>query len=127
MPRTTNAKVRDIFSAHDEGTALPDEAVDHAITEATIFVTDRLGGEGVADATLELIETRVACHFIAASDPTEKSFTEGDIRGEFEGSDVEEMGLAETRHGRRAIALDPTGTLSSAGEDSAEWHAYGAY
>lgn len=125
MARTNESQVRDIFSAHAEGTALSDEAVDFWVDAANDFVTAHLDGEGLSDSVLQRIEALVACHGIASGDPTESSFAEGDIRGEFEGSGIEREGLYETRFGRRAIMLDTTGVLSTAGKDTAEFHAYG--
>jgi len=127
MPRTNEAEVRDLYSAHADGTAQDTDAVAFWIEAANEMVTNELDGESVADTTLQKIEALIACHGIASGDPTEKSFSEGDVKAEFEGSSVEGEGLAETRFGRRAIMLDPTGKLAQRGKPNAQFRSYGAY
>jgi len=112
MARTTETEVRDVFSAHADGTALDTAAVDFYIAAANDLVNEYLSGAGIASNTLQRIEALLACHMLAAADPTEVQFSEGDTSGTFESPDTIPEGLGETRHGRRALALDPTGNLS---------------
>jgi hypothetical protein len=126
MPRTTEQDVRDVYSAHAEGTALDTPGVQFHINTANQFVTDRLASD-ISDAdTLRRLETLVACHFIHASDPSEAEFAEGDASATFEGANQSGTGLAETRFGRLAITVDPTGVLADEGKPSATFATYGA-
>jgi len=114
MARTSESEVRDIYGPHPEGTALSTSAVEFHVEGANDLVSDILGGESVGGDRLRRIEALVACHLLASGDPTEQSFREGDSRATFEGPAEIREGLPETRFGRRAILLDPTGLLAQA-------------
>jgi len=49
----------------------------------------------------------VACHMVAATDPTERSETAGDAEADYERPTTTPADLGETRYGRRAIAMIP--------------------
>lgn len=114
MSRTSESEVRDIYSAHADGTALSTSAVEFHIEGAEHVVDEYLGGENLGTDVLQRIEALVACHLIASGDPTEASFAEGDTQATFEAPSEIMQGLGETRFGRRALLLDSTGNLSNA-------------
>ena len=127
MVRTSEEEVRDVYSAHSDGTAASTRAVTFWIDAANEFVTATLGGESVPANQLQHIEALVAAHGLHATDPTEVEFTEGDTRAVFHGSAAEGKGLESTPFGQRAIMLDPSGVLSHAGKPAASFNSFGAY
>lgn len=112
MARTSESEVRDIYSPHVDGTALNSTAVQFYIDAASALVDEHLGGSNVSSGQLQRIEALLACHYLAAGDPTELSFGESDAQGEFEAPSTIPADLGETRFGRRALTLDPTGNLA---------------
>lgn len=118
MAAPTVAEVRTIFD-----TNYPDEAITFWAAAADDYVTDALTGAGVEQATVDRITRLVACHFLAAQDPTESSDSLGDSRVSYEGDAG--PGLSETRYGRRAIQLDPSGQLEIASLPSPTLEFYG--
>lgn len=119
MARTDETEVRSVFSETADGTAMDGVAVSFYIEAANDVVTAHLDGKGLAADALQRIEALVACHLIAASDPTEDEGSIGDESTTFEGADLGDYGFRETRFGRRAITLDTTGTLGTVGKGEA--------
>lgn len=127
MARTDVQTVRSIYSTQADGSTYDDDAISFWIDEAHDTVNDRLGDElsRVDESKLERLEALVACHYLGAGDPHEKSGGMGDQSSTFEGSSVEGEGLRETRFGRRAITADPTGRLSQAGQEPSRFETFG--
>lgn len=126
MPRTTESEVRDLYSTHPDGTDANTNAVQFYIAEAESVVDDRLAGvTGFDAADLRRIEALLACHFLAATDPTETEGGIGDERTTFEGADLALDGLGETRFGRRAIAAS-NGRLADLGRPASTFSFAGA-
>lgn len=118
----TEADVRDIYL----GTSASTSAVEFWIDVAEDYVSEAYRGVAGAptDPELDRITTLVACHFLAAQDPTEARSSIGDASHEYEGP-ADEAGLAETRYGRRAMSLDPTGALEAYAKPSPEFRTFG--
>lgn len=102
MARTTVAAVRDTID-----TDLVTEEIVTFIKDANAWVTDFLGGEGLASTRLEKIERYLACHYITLRDPRLKSSTRGDV------VDVYQRELYKTEYLKQAAAEDPTGIVKS--------------
>lgn len=97
-----------------------DSTIETAIANADDVVTQRLEGRldelgsGPANGHTqqERLTVLVACHFLAAPDPTSASTSVGDEQHDYEGiSTTNAYDLLETRFGRRAVTLDPTNQL----------------
>lgn len=85
-----------------------------AITIAHLWVDeDLLPLATLSEARLTAIELMLGCHMVAINDPREIEKTLGPTKAVFERGLLKE-GLASTRYGQMAIALDTTGTLASA-------------
>lgn len=101
--------IRDVFDTTES-----DTAITTCIEMATDLVDDRLGddAESLGTEQRNRLETLIACHFLAAGDPTAMSGGLGDESHEFERlSSTNAYDLLETRYGRRAVTYDPTGLL----------------
>jgi len=83
--------------------------------EATVSNVDT---SEFTDQMLDDLVTYLACHYVAASDPTVESDEIGDSAHDYESATGE--GLRETRFGRRALALDHTGGLTGSPGDEDE-------
>lgn len=115
MARTSESEVRDIYSAHPDGTAQDADAVAFAVEAANDYVTTHLGSAGLAADVMQRVEALVAAHLLTAGDPVETEFDDGVQSATFEGADLSGEGLKETRFGRRALLLDTSGTLATSG------------
>ena len=115
----------DVLAIFDSDPAT--EAVEFCIAAAEDLVDDRLDAGAFDGDTLERITLLVACHTLAAQQPTESKGNVGPASFSYEGvsePDAHEAGLAETRYGRRALSLDTTGGLE-ASEEPFVFEAYG--
>lgn len=105
--RTEPSEVREFAASN-----APDIAITLAVNAAHETVEERIDESEVSDTTLDGIELLLASHFLHAPDPqTGRSKTEGTSDTYLGPDDLD--GLRETRHGRRAIDLDPTGALAT--------------
>lgn len=123
---TTVQAVRDIY-VH---TSLSDAAIQAAIDVAQLVIDQHLAS--VPDQVLlDEIHRQLAAHFAVLNEER------GELAAQRAGA-VEEtyarpgntrvgagLGLSETRYGRTAIALDPTGALSALGKKSSFFLATG--
>lgn len=86
------------------------------INNANLVVNEELVGKGLSDDRLKLIETLLAAHFCCLVEEkgglqrtetgqSTDSYQRRDLKGN--------EGLASTRYGEQAIAMDSSGTLSS--------------
>jgi hypothetical protein len=94
-------------------------AVEFWITAAEDLVDERLDAGEFDGDTLARITLLVACHNLAAQQPTESKGSVGPATFSYEGvrePDAHDAGLAETRYGRRALSLDGTGGLEASEE-----------
>jgi len=112
MARTTEADVRDIFD-----TSLDSAELGAFIEDASSLLDQQLGDSGLDPALLERIEKYVAAHMAAASDPRHTSTSGASRSASYEDRGGSGTGLMATAHGRRAVALDPTGSLASTADD----------
>lgn len=99
----TNATASDVQDLLD--TDLTTSEIDPFLTAAQRFVTDRLEGEGVANATLTEIEKYLAAHIVTARDPRLTEAERDEIR------DVYQRDAETSEYLKIAIMLDPTGEL----------------
>jgi hypothetical protein len=115
MARTTATDVKDVID-----TNLSDSVVESFITTANIYVTDKLGGEGLSADLLEQIEKWFTAHLIAMS--RQKEVT----REEVDNAQVEYAGkfgqnLQATRYGQVVITLDTTGIMVGSKGEAGFW------
>lgn len=102
-----------------EGETASTDALDFWIAAAEDLVAERLDANEFSGDTLHRIELLVACHFLAAQNPTESEMDAGPVSASYEGvrePQASEADLDETRYGRRALTLDHTGALDAADE-----------
>ena len=93
---------------------LPDENVQNYVNAAEVVIGD-LAGKGLDADRLELIELYLAAHFAVLSEEFGglAAQTIGTSEERYQNDLGVNSGLATTRFGRQAIALDPTGTLAT--------------
>lgn len=122
MARVAPADVRTIVDSE-----VTDLAIEFAIDCANSVIAERLAGRSdtPSEATLEKIERWLAAHFVDGADPSAEQVQVGDVRITYEGGSAAGEGIAATRHGRRAIALDPTGQLENVGKPSGMFQTFG--
>lgn len=109
MPRTTTAKVKETVD-----TSLSDAAIDDWITVAGDLVDQIETRSSLNDPRLTRIETLVAQHFLSAQDQRHASDSGASRSVEYQGETG--MFFEATKHGQRALMLDPTGVLANAGD-----------
>ena len=107
MARVTASAVKKLIDTD----TLDADVTDVFIPMAELITNDVLADKDLSEARLTEIERWLAAHYIAASiDPqTQASSISGAVGDTFEG--VTGTGLAFTRYGTQAIALDTSGTL----------------
>ena len=108
MARVTVSEVREIIT-----TSILDASLTVFITQANLFVTANLGGEGLSDDLLKEIERNIAAHFIHAADPRTTEEKIGDAAEKYSGEFA--TGLSATSYGQNAMMLDTTGILATVG------------
>jgi len=106
MPRTTEAKVKEIID-----TTLSVEEVKPFLVAANKLVTARLTG-AYDDGLLIEIEKHLTAHFISTRDPQVKSETIGDAAVTYHVTSVVGEGLASSPHGQLVQLFDNKGLLS---------------
>lgn len=108
MPRTTPARVGTLV-ALDE-TSWPD--LDTHIQSANVLVTKVCvsAADPLDDAHLALVETWLAAHFYAVTDPQSTYEQAGSVSIKYEGT--VDLNLNLTRFGQQAMLLDTTGGLA---------------
>lgn len=92
-----------------------DKDIQPFIDTASLVVDEELVGVGLSDARLKQIEMYLAAHYLAiATDNARLLYKKvGQGAEKYAGAAPEEGdGLASTRFGQQAIALDTTGTLA---------------
>ena len=114
----TEADVREEYD-----TSASTGAVERAIRAAEATVDNALDRSAFDDAVLADITVYLACHNVAATDPTEEESELGDSSHTYESAVGE--GLRETRFGRRALTLDHTGGLDSTNDPEAIFETFG--
>lgn len=81
-----------------------------AIAEA--FTTQFLAGKGLSDAVLKEVQRYVAAHFLFVTETgVHEVLRIADVSERFTKSE-KNPGLMDSRFGRMAVTLDPSGTLS---------------
>lgn len=103
MPRTTDAKVRDIIE------------VDPSITNLAPFITAAHGMveehcKGISELAAEDVETWLAAHLITIRDNRASSEQAKGVGQSFQFKI--DLGLSCSMYGQTAMALDPTGMLA---------------
>lgn len=108
-------------------TSMTDPQIQVAIDDAAAFVDRRLGGKGVSDDLLERINALMAIHYAHLRDPEAQQVRIG--RDQFTYQDEPGDGrISGTWAGKRAILLDPTGTLAELDQEEGfqlDFHASG--
>jgi len=109
MPRTSTSEVKETID-----TSLSDAAIDDWIAVAGDLVDEIDDRGSLEDDRLRRLEKLVAQHCLSAQDQRHASESGASRSVEFQG----ETGMAfkGTKHGQRALMLDPTGTLANAME-----------
>lgn len=95
-PKVSTAEVRDRFD-----TSLTDSQLQGFIDDAHLFITDLLGGKGLTEDRLQLIERYFAAGLAERRDPRAEQ-----IRGAATSETLQQESYLET-----ALKLDTTGTL----------------
>jgi uncharacterized UBP type Zn finger protein len=114
MPRTTPGDVKTIFE-----TDLSDSTIQEWIDVATLIVDDIEDADSsITNTRLERIEKLLSAHFAGTQDQRIAQTSAESKSVEFQG-DTEMTDLRGTKYGQNAIALDPTGTLSTLGKPTA--------
>lgn len=111
MSRVTSQEVRD-FIPDTIGNS--SDAARPFIQVANLLVTERLTGKGLSDDMMKTLELFLAAHFATLSlergGLTVKEV--GDAREEYQLLSQNNFGLASTRFGQQAVAMDSTNTLA---------------
>jgi len=111
------ADVKAVYDNEEASTG----AIQFWIDAAEDLVADRLDADAFEGDQLARITLLVACHNLAAQNPTEDETDVGPVSTSYEGvdePDARTAGLSETRYGRRALSLDDTGGLESVAESA---------
>jgi hypothetical protein len=103
MARTTDTAVREIIA-----TDLTTPHVKAFIDDASLWVTEELGGEGLTAGRLEIIERYLACALIRLRDLGLKSATLENVKEDYQ------VDASVTDYLLRAAAMDPTGKVRQA-------------
>lgn len=117
MPRITPPDVQAIINR-----TASDDALTFWIGWANTVIDD--ADITASESTLTDLERLVAAHGVSAQEPTEAATTIADLRVEYEGEAG--PGLRETRYGRRAITLDPSGELAAYGLQAPTFETFGS-
>jgi hypothetical protein len=114
MSRASPSDVEAIFD-----TDLSTSTVQEWLNFATLIVDDIEDKDPSINATrLKKIETLLASHMASSQDQRIQSASAESKSVEYAGS-TDSMDIRGTKHGQNAIALDPTGTLSTLGKPKA--------
>jgi hypothetical protein len=116
MAHTDVTTVRQQWTDLDDD--FPNETLDTFIDWANIVVTRELASEVTDDTLLTAIETFLTIHLAKTNQPGVAKVNTGDTSITLEGASGE-LGLRETREGRRAMFMDPTGNLEATDSGSA--------
>lgn len=103
MARTTEIAVKEVLE-----TSLGSAQILAFIADASLWVTEELGGHGLGAARLEVIERYLACAFIRLRDLGVTAAAFGDANEKYQ------VDPEVTDYLLRAAAMDPTGTVRSA-------------
>lgn len=107
MPLVTAEDVAAVYETDRDHTAIAP-----FIAIAAAFTDQHLAGKGLTDATLKEIQRYLAGHFLFVSDTgVHESLAIEDVRERFTKSE-KSPGLFDSRWGRTAVMIDPSGTLS---------------
>lgn len=87
----------------------PDEELNVFISNAHILMMNKLDGYGLDAELMKLIETYLAAHFAAITNPSAQRVTLGPLGEAYFGK--VDLGLDYTRYGQMAKSMDPTGKL----------------
>jgi hypothetical protein len=109
MPRTSKSTVKKTID-----TSLSDDAIDDWIAVAADLVDQIESRSDLSSGRLEHIETLVAQHFLSGQDQRHASESGASRSVEYQGETG--MFFEGTKHGQRALMLDPTGVLANANE-----------
>lgn len=91
------------------------------IDDAHLVVSEGLDSKGLSAARLEMIERYIAAHYITVLTERGGLTSSGvDNATDTYGGPKQASGLAMTRFGQQAIALDPTGTLKAMASDQSK-------
>jgi hypothetical protein len=101
--RTNESAIRDVIS-----TSLDSEQINAFAADASLWVTEELGGAGLSNDRLELIERYLACALIRLRDLGLQSATFDDVAEQYQVDPV------VTDYLLRAAAFDPTGRVRDA-------------
>lgn len=104
----TTADVKAVYDTdRDDDALLPFIAV------AQAFSDDRLASKGLSAAILKEVQRYLAAHFLYVTDTgVHDALRVGDVQERFTKSD-KYPGLLDSRWGRMAVTLDPSGTLAA--------------
>lgn len=112
MPRVSTQEVRDFIP---DTIGFNADAARPYIQVATLLVDERLADKGFSDDMLKTLELFLSAHFatltLERGGLTVKEV--GDAREEYQLLGQNNFGLASTRFGQQAIAMDSTNTLAS--------------
>ena len=86
-----------------------------AINAAIDLMNATVDGFGLPDNLLRSIQLQLSAHFVAVADPRVRDENYAGARFRYE-VPQEAPGLASTRYGQAAIALDTTGQLATVGK-----------
>jgi len=114
MSRASPSDVEAIFD-----TDLSTSTVQEWLNFATLIVDDIEDTDpSIAATRLKKIETLLAAHMASSQDQRIQSASAESKSVEYAGS-TDSMDIRGTKHGQNAIALDPTGLLSTLGKPKA--------
>lgn len=107
MPLATAEDVAAVYETDRDATAL-----EPFVAIAATFTDQYLAGKGLSDAVLKEVQRYLAAHFLFVTDAgVHETLAIEDIRERFTKSE-KTPGLFDSRWGRTAVMLDPSGTLS---------------
>lgn len=116
---SNNVNINPSFVREIIETSLDDATIEGAIATADVLIRDRLTGLSIATDVSTEIKRWLSAHFVALQDATtrvsEEKLGEATIKYAKIVADDSSGGIASTRWGRVALALDHTGTLAGAG------------
>lgn len=94
----------------------PEDAIDAAIADAGLIITEELSGTGLSPARMNLIHKYLAAHLLQLADGGElRRQRVMEVDESYVASPNDQGSLGSTRYGQLALGLDTSGTLAAAG------------
>lgn len=107
MPLATAEDVAAVYETDRDATA-----IEPFLAVAAAFTDEHLAGKGLSNTTLKEVQRYLAAHFLFVTDTgVHETLAIEDVRERFTKSE-KNPGLFDSRWGRTAVMIDPSGTLS---------------